>query len=418
MTKLFCRIAHLRAQPTEHLTENTGQKKSAEMDLSFDFPEEIATPSGPRPVAQMIDEIRCFEKRLAGLSPRAVASVEEFVRRMEAVNFVAMSNKLEMVGTLDAADTQELCENDLRGQTDVVTEQRQLETLGTFKALRLVSQNRAEMLDGVSDLLVNPQTDDASFPPHPLDSLLLTTTLIQDTHRVLLAGVRSDAGCLRTTEAKPSDRLYFYAKANVVASELQYTVDLFNETVLRLRSLEGWTLHAKLMKLAAWLLFEFLEVHPFGDGNGRMARILANNVLSYFHPVAVSILSDEFASARRIYLDSIRSTERSPSGRAEPVALSGLVLSSVWASWRRIFAAVARWELERGLFIGQICLRARCFPESELRKRFDMLAHSSRHPARSESAKEADWKALLKAAENRQSLLEFDDGAFLRLTHV
>jgi len=65
---------------------------------------------------------------------------------------------------------------------------------------------------------------------------------------------------------------------------------------------EGANLHFTLIKLAAWLLYEFLEVHPFADGNGRMARVLVSNILAYFYPVPVPILSEEVADSRAAYI--------------------------------------------------------------------------------------------------------------------
>ena len=39
-----------------------------------------------------------------------------------------------------------------------------------------------------------------------------------------------------------------------------------------------------LFKTCAWLLFELLDLHPFGQGNGRLCRILSSYLLSTFSP--------------------------------------------------------------------------------------------------------------------------------------
>lgn len=39
-----------------------------------------------------------------------------------------------------------------------------------------------------------------------------------------------------------------------------------------------------VFKTCAWLLFELLDLHPFGEGNGRLCRILSNYLLSTFSP--------------------------------------------------------------------------------------------------------------------------------------
>ena len=39
-----------------------------------------------------------------------------------------------------------------------------------------------------------------------------------------------------------------------------------------------------IFKSAAWLVFEFLDLHPFSDGNRRLCRLLCSYVLSTYAP--------------------------------------------------------------------------------------------------------------------------------------
>jgi len=57
-------------------------------------------------------------------------------------------------------------------------------------------------------------------------------------------------------------------------------------------------------KLAFKLHFDFVSIHPFGDGNGRTSRILMNYVLAYFNlPLAVVFVGD-----RLKYLNALEKT--------------------------------------------------------------------------------------------------------------
>ena len=47
----------------------------------------------------------------------------------------------------------------------------------------------------------------------------------------------------------------------------------------------------QVFMLAAWLLFKFVNIHPFMDGNGRMCRLLANRVLAVIFPFPVPIFA-------------------------------------------------------------------------------------------------------------------------------
>ncbi len=60
-----------------------------------------------------------------------------------------------------------------------------------------------------------------------------------------------------------------YAPVEQVASEMDRLVDLFNQSVADAPAVVG----------AAWLHHRFVQIHPFQDGNGRVARALASIVL-------------------------------------------------------------------------------------------------------------------------------------------
>ena len=101
----------------------------------------------------------------------------------------------------------------------------------------------------------------------------LTVQEICDIHRVLLQGLHADCGKIRTREAYTHwhDGLHHYPRPKQ-AEELFYgLIDHHNNRMVECQldsTIDEYTVRVYIFKCAAILLFEFVSVHPFGDGNG------------------------------------------------------------------------------------------------------------------------------------------------------
>ncbi|NLA24981.1 MAG: Fic family protein [Bacteroidales bacterium] len=62
---------------------------------------------------------------------------------------------------------------------------------------------------------------------------------------------------------------------------------------------------AEILKLAADLHYNFVNIHPFGDGNGRTARLLMNYIQIYHNEPLIKIFSEDRAE----YIDALNETE-------------------------------------------------------------------------------------------------------------
>ena len=62
---------------------------------------------------------------------------------------------------------------------------------------------------------------------------------------------------------------------------------------------------AQLLNLVADAHYNFINIHPFADGNGRTARLLSNYLLVYhgFPPLKI------FTEDRTVYIDALNATE-------------------------------------------------------------------------------------------------------------
>ena len=60
-----------------------------------------------------------------------------------------------------------------------------------------------------------------------------------------------------------------------------------------------------IIKLSADIHYNFVNIHPFGDGNGRTSRMLMNYIQLYHNEPLIKI----FTENRAEYIDSLNETE-------------------------------------------------------------------------------------------------------------
>jgi hypothetical protein len=143
-------------------------------------------------------------------------------------------------------------------------------------------------------------------------------------------------------------------------------------------------------RLAAWLAAHLLEVHPFADGNGRLAHILVDALLAAVHPAPVALVPEgcSLQEARVRYLGALREVppwdaQGSTGWALQPTALTDLVLGSLVASWRRLKGQSSGGGGGGGggggPFLGVLALSLRSQP-AQRRVRYAALGHCARLP--------------------------------------
>lgn len=93
-----------------------------------------------------------------------------------------------------------------------------------------------------------------------------------------------------------------------------------------------------LFKTCAWLLFELLDLHPFGNGNGRLCRILCSYVLSKFTPFPTPVYNVWTDSSKNDYKQALVDTRKAKS--RHPTALTTMIIECSYYGWGKFFEAL------------------------------------------------------------------------------
>ena len=165
----------------------------------------------------------------------------------------------------------------------------------------------------------------------------------------------------RTVEFKGKLHHYPCYKTEDVADEaIQAIVDQYNMMINEISNDKSE--RNKLensFKCASVLLFGFLTLHPFADGNGRLARLLCSHCLNVFSPFPTAIYNVFSPSTRDDYLTAIVNARKGLDLRSdqpnfscdpikaallileqEPVDLCYLIIESNWFTWRRFLRKI------------------------------------------------------------------------------
>lgn len=173
-------------------------------------------------------------------------------------------------------------------------------------------------------------------------ALCVSPEMIQGMHEVLVYGSKHMGGQLRTGQAitgtPGTSDVHVYPQPEQLQDLLLGVCDQFNRALLNvpadLEEAIPW-----LYQLAAVLFVQFVTVHPFSDGNGRLGRIVASHVLREVMPFPVTPYADGTASTRSVFIQAIiagrGADQRAFLELGPPEDFAALLIEAGWEAWQR-----------------------------------------------------------------------------------
>jgi len=241
---------------------------------------------------------RSTSSMLQHISKFVPMTVPEDTLQELRILYILNSDIGEDVGVRDAGRTRQIAEDPL-----VAFTQADKETANTYRALKQVEECVAAARQGDG---------------RPL----LTVPLLLEWNKTVLMDLHPGGGSFRSSDTytvRQTGR-YYYSPPSTCEQELQGLVDDVNAK-LEPKDLKG------MFQIAAQFCARFLIIHPFPDGNGRVARLAVNYLLWNVLGFPFRIPSEYVR--RDTYLDTITACQPEPGGiLSHPCALLALLIES------------------------------------------------------------------------------------------
>lgn len=155
----------------------------------------------------------------------------------------------------------------------------------------------------------------------------LSVDYICTLHKQVMTGLLPEEalGHYRTKHAKPAGSSFVYAPPSEIEARLRVLIDFVNNT----STSTNWD----QVKLAALFMAEFLAIHPFSNGNGRLARLLLSLLLKDLFLVPFTFTS----TSRSKYIEVLEHSNHQP-----PQALINFIVEQAHAFAMNVqYAALA-----------------------------------------------------------------------------
>ncbi|CAG8788753.1 6335_t:CDS:2, partial [Dentiscutata erythropus] len=148
-----------------------------------------------------------------------------------------------------------------------------------------------------------------------------TQDLVKRLHKDIGKEIIENAGEYRTIYVKPYQEDFMYMDPTLIEDKLEELLSQCREKFKDELSLED------AVKYGACFLSQFLFIHPFSNGNGRVARLLLSYLLSRYIIVPLSLYTGQ--KTREIYLQCLKDAQWSYELRS-PSTLAKFILECIY----------------------------------------------------------------------------------------
>lgn len=281
-------------------------------------------------LTQIVEDWRRYKNLIPPMKSRsnsvfARTMMVEFIYKTSVGESVGLQSKEDIKAAIDAYTNNREINDAANYGFKLLKEKEGKETINIYIALEYISKLRDEMENTGK----------------------LTVQQICDIHRILMTGLRDDAGELRKYDVFTlCGEMHLYPEPSIAEQILYACVDhhciqmsrhklaMSSDDALSITNVEF------IFKRAARLLFDFVDAHPFGDGNGRTCRLLANYVMSLIMPFPVAPSCGEGKNMKDCYLKAV--IECRDNREKGPGALASMLIEDTWRGWKRFFQHISQ----------------------------------------------------------------------------
>ena len=178
----------------------------------------------------------------------------------------------------------------------------------------------------------------------------LTVQQIFDVHDILMNKLMDpeEAGKLRETVTYTNweGLLHIYPRHQDVEDRLHAVIDRHAVYIEHLSKIENYSKKVEhVFKCAARFLFDFVDTHPFGDGNGRMCRLLANYIVNQIVPFPVALYQTDDERKNNGHTNYVNAIVQCRDNREKgPRELAAMLVESAWNGWKTFFRALDSYD--------------------------------------------------------------------------
>jgi Fic family protein len=140
-------------------------------------------------------------------------------------------------------------------------------TINRLEAERILLEDRSVAGKPIRDVMETIQHERAFRDLLGRQKREITLETILELHEEVFRGILSDAGQWRRVNVRIRGAKFTPPRMEKVVREIKKWVNEYRQ-----RDIQG----VDTFKLGAWMHFNFEFIHPFGDGNGRIGRLLLN----------------------------------------------------------------------------------------------------------------------------------------------
>jgi fido (protein-threonine AMPylation protein) len=202
------------------------------------------------------------------------------------------------------------------------------------------------LLEAYYHLLGEVERVDGSDEVNKLNGLL-EVDLVKDIHRLILQDIVLPKNSTKPGQFSKNKRVtwfngerYEYADPKDLEQKVQTLLDRYNDLITYCVK-EEENLEERLYKMfktCAFLLFELLDLHPFGDGNGRLCRLLCSYALQSVTPFPTPIYNVWSDSCKDDYIQALVDTRKSES--RHPTSLTTMIIECNYHGWNEFFKEI------------------------------------------------------------------------------